>query len=121
GFTTGAMPGFIVRAVPSNEVGSATGFYQVIRGIGLSLGSALSAAVLLMHTPDGAALPALDGFRTVLVLAAGLCVVTAVVSYLLPGRHSAERALSAADAAAVDTMSEEDAELSGAGFLTTEE
>ena len=51
GFTTGAMPGFIVRAVAHSETGSAMGFYQVVRSIGLTVGSALSAAVLLAHTP----------------------------------------------------------------------
>ena len=34
GFTFAAMPGFIVRAVPPSETGSATGFYQVLRNIG---------------------------------------------------------------------------------------
>ena len=34
GFTFAAMPGFIVRAVPQRETGSATGFYQVLRSIG---------------------------------------------------------------------------------------
>ena len=41
GFSTGAMPGFIIRAVPPSETGSATGFYQVVRSIGLTVGSAL--------------------------------------------------------------------------------
>src|ERR1700722_19914042 len=50
GFTTAAMPGFIVGAVPPSETGSATGFFQVVRSIGLTVGSALSAAVLLAHT-----------------------------------------------------------------------
>ncbi len=53
GFTTGAMPGFIVRAVARSETGSATGFYQVVRSIGLTLGSAVSAAVLMAHTRTG--------------------------------------------------------------------
>src|ERR1700691_2500751 len=57
GFTTGAMPGFITRAVAQSETGSATGFYQVVRSIGLTGGRALSAAVLMAHTPHGHALP----------------------------------------------------------------
>ena len=52
GFTFAAMPGFIIRAVPTAETGSATGFYQVLRNIGLSVGSAFGAAVLLgVHPP----------------------------------------------------------------------
>ena len=34
GLTFAAMPGFIVRAVPRRETGSATGFYQVLRNVG---------------------------------------------------------------------------------------
>ena len=85
GFTTGAMPGFIVRAVAQTETGSATGFFQVVRSIGLTLGSALSAAVLMANTSPGASLPDVEGFRVALIIAAGLCLVTVVVSYVLPG------------------------------------
>jgi predicted MFS family arabinose efflux permease len=60
-FTTGAMPGFIVRAVAPSETGSATGFYQVVRSIGQTVGSALTAAVLMSHTPHGQALPDVGG------------------------------------------------------------
>jgi MFS family permease len=86
GFTTGAMPGFIVRAVVQSETGSAMGFYQVVRSIGLTVGSALSAAVLMAHTRPGQALPDVDGFKVALIIAAALCLVTAVVSFVLPGR-----------------------------------
>ena len=85
GFTTGAMPGFIVRAVAQSETGSATGFYQVVRSIGLTVGSALSAAVLMAHTRPGQALPDVDGFEVALIIAAALCLATAVVSFVLPG------------------------------------
>ena len=53
GLTFAAMPGFIVRAVPPSETGSATGFYQVMRSIGLSVGSTLAAAILTAYTPAG--------------------------------------------------------------------
>src|SRR3984957_15890487 len=86
GFTTGAMPGFIVRAVAHRETGSAMGFYQVVRSIGLTVGSALSAAVLMAHTRPGQALPAVDGFEVALIIASALCLATAVVSFVLPGR-----------------------------------
>ena len=46
GLTYAAIPGIIVRAVPESETGSATGFYQVVRYIGFSIGSALAASVL---------------------------------------------------------------------------
>ncbi len=86
GFTTAAMPGFIVRAVPPSETGSAMGLYQVMRSIGSSVGSALSAAVLLAHTRHGQTLPDVDGFTVTLIIAAALCLITAMVSFALPGR-----------------------------------
>jgi MFS family permease len=114
GFTFAAMPGFIVRAVPPDETGSAMGFYQVLRSIGLSVGSALAAAVLTAYTHAGATFPTAGGFHTTLLLACGLCLLTAVLTYILPGTatptalsHGAERLL------------EEEAEIGGAGLLLT--
>jgi len=85
GFTFAAMPGFIVRSVPAAETGSATGFYQVLRNIGLSVGSALGAAVLLARTQPGATFPDLGGFRVALLMSAGLGLVTALLAFVLPG------------------------------------
>ncbi len=85
GFTFAAMPGFIVRAVPASETGSATGLYQVLRNIGLSIGSALGAAVLLAFTAEGHTYPDVTGFRVALLVSAGLGVLTAVLSFVLPG------------------------------------
>jgi len=120
GFTTGAMPGFIVRAVAPTETGSATGFYQVVRSIGLTLGSAVSAAVLTAHTPTGQALPDVGGFRDTLLIAAGICVATAAASFVLPGRDR-ERGLghgTPRDPALEAAM--EEAELAGAGLMLAE-
>jgi MFS family permease len=85
GFTFAAMPGFIVRAVPPGETGSATGFYQLLRSVGLSLGSALSAAILAAYTHHGHIYPTAEGFQITLLTASAICVGTAVLSYLLPG------------------------------------
>ena len=62
GFTFAAMPGFVVRAVPASETGSAMGVYQVLRSIGLSLGSALAAAVLITYTRRAIPIPATRAF-----------------------------------------------------------
>jgi hypothetical protein len=66
-------------------------FYQVVRSIGLTVGSALSAAVLMAHTRPGQALPGVGGFEVALVIAAALCLATAVVSFALPGRVPSPR------------------------------
>jgi predicted MFS family arabinose efflux permease len=86
GFTFAAMPIFIVRAVPASETGSAMGFYQVVRSIGLSVGSALAAAILAASTPAGRIIPRFGGFHVTLLVASLLSVVAAVISYVLPGR-----------------------------------
>jgi MFS family permease len=121
GFTTGAMPGFIIRAVPQSETGSATGFYQVVRSIGLTLGSALSAAVLMAHTQPGHTLPDAAGFETALLLAAGLCLVTALVSYVLPGRTPPPGGLSADEEEDLEMLMKEEAELGGVGLAAGEQ
>ncbi|MCU1494411.1 MAG: Sugar transporter [Acidimicrobiaceae bacterium] len=108
GFTFAAMPGFIVRAVPVSETGSATGFYQVLRSIGLSVGSALAAAILTASTPANRIIPRFGGFHATLLVAASLAAVAAVLSYLLPGR-SVQRPSRVTEQ--VEQVMEEEAEL----------
>ncbi len=112
GFTFAAMPGFIVRAVPPSETGSAMGFYQVLRSIGLSVGSALAAAVLTAYTHAGRTNPTIEGFRITLLVATGLCILALVVSYLLPGKDADRRPGLSEE---VEEMMEEEAEVEGAG------
>jgi MFS family permease len=120
GFTFAAMPGLIVRSVPRSETGSATGLYQVLRNIGLSIGSASSAAVLHAYTRDGHSIPAAGGFEAALCIAAALSVATAVLSFLLPGeRASTARArLSTTERAELELMMEEEAEIAGMGLMS---
>ena len=113
GFTFAAMPGLIVRAVPPAETGSALGFYQVWRSVGLSVGSALAAAILTANTARGGAIPHLHGFRDTLLVAAALSVAAGAVGYLLPGRLPT---LSAAETEAVQRIEEEEAELAATAF-----
>jgi MFS family permease len=114
GFTFAAMPGFIVASVKPSETGSAMGFYQVLRSIGLALGSAVSGGILAMYTSSGSEFPSVNGFRITLIIGAGLCLATAVTSYVLPGRSKrGPEQVSAAEA----EFQEENAELSGAGLM----
>jgi MFS family permease len=91
GLTYAAIPGIIVRAVPESETGSATGFYQVVRYIGFSVGSALAASVLASETPAGSRLPRLAGYTTVTWIGIAICVAAAILAWVLPGRSPVGR------------------------------
>jgi predicted MFS family arabinose efflux permease len=119
GFTSGAMPGFILRAVSNAETGSATGFYQVVRSIGLTLGSAVSSAVLMAHTPRGQSLPTAAGFRDTLFIGVGVGVLTAVLSFVLPGRRAVRQrpALTGDESHMLEEIMEQEAELAGTGLV----
>ena len=123
GFTFAAMPGFIIRAVPTAETGSATGFYQVLRNIGLSVGSAFGAAVLLAYTPHGASLPDLDGFRVALLISAGLGLLTAVLAFVLSGSTTADgnHAATGTPLDVVELRMEEEALLDASGAMLMDE
>ena len=102
GCTFAAMPGLIVRAVPSHQTASAMSFNTVLRYIGYAAGSALSATVLAAHTARGQALPSSAGYSTVAAIGVAVWGVAAGVSFLLPhpclgaGRPAPERQLAEA-------------------------
>jgi predicted MFS family arabinose efflux permease len=91
GCTFAAMPGLIVRSVPRAETGSAMSFNQVLRYVGYSAGSALSATVLEAHTAAGSALPSDDGYGAAALLGCVVWAVTVVVGLVLPRRRAAVR------------------------------
>jgi MFS family permease len=88
GCTFAALPGLIVGNVPAHETGSAMSFNQVLRYVGYSMGSALSATVLEAHTPAGRRLPEAGGYTTVALLGIAVLVVAGIVSTVVPGRES---------------------------------
>jgi predicted MFS family arabinose efflux permease len=117
GFTFAAIPGLITRSVPPREVGSAMGFYQVVRSIGFSAGSALVASILASHEVAGASFPAVGGYTSALWLGAGIAVLATLVAVCLaPGE---ERAARPADEAELETW-RDDAELASAGLIDGE-
>jgi len=117
GFTFAAMPGFIVRAVLPSETGSATGFYQLLRSVGLSVGSALAAAILTAYTHSGHIYPTAEGFQITLLTASAVCAGTAILSYLLPGRMPSGQPM----AEEVGHLLEQEAEAAAAGLLLADE
>ncbi|MFF9351310.1 MFS transporter [Streptomyces sp. NPDC014734] len=83
GFNFAITPGLIVGGVPAHETGSAMSFNQVVKYIGYSAGSALSAMVLQAATAPGRSLPSGDGYRTTGLLGSGVWAATAVVGLIL--------------------------------------
>ncbi|SCG72745.1 Predicted arabinose efflux permease, MFS family [Micromonospora inositola] len=81
------MPGMITRAVPAQETGSAMSFNQVLRYVGYSTGSALSAAMLAAHTADGHRYPSASGYTVAAFLGVALWLMSLAAGVLLPTRH----------------------------------
>ena len=115
GYTFATIPGLIVRSVPEHETESAMGFYQVVRYIGFSLGSALTASVLAAHTPRGAHQPTVSGFTTALLISAAVCIGAAVMAWFL---SAGSPVVSASQA--LQRFETEDAELAAAGVVGLE-
>ena len=59
------------------------GFYQVVRYLGFSLGSALAASVLASRTATGSRLPSAGGYTMVFAIAAGISVVAATATHFV--------------------------------------
>jgi MFS family permease len=112
GLTYAAIPGIIVRAVPESETGSATGFYQVVRYIGFSVGSALAASVLASATPAGSHLPTVSGYHALTWIGVGICIIAALFAWILPAVDRGGREPSAEEL----RREEEEAELASAGL-----
>ena len=97
-----AFPGLIISAVPPHETGSAMSLNQVLRYVGFAIGSALAATVLAAATAPGTAAPGSSGYGTIAVIGFGVCLTTAVVTWLIPGRASARRPVAAGRAGAAE-------------------
>jgi len=70
--------------VPISETGEATGFNTLVRSVGASLGSQISAAILTGSVIAGSVLPSDDGYTTAFIASAAIAVVAAAVSLAIP-------------------------------------
>lgn len=113
GFTYAAIPGLITRSVPAHEVGSAMGFYQVVRSIGFSVGSALVASVLAAHEVAGASFPAESGYLLALWIGTGVCAGAALVAIALSPQKGEEGGPPSVE---LEQLARDDAELASAGI-----
>jgi MFS family permease len=79
-----AFPALIISTVPPRETGSAMSLNQVLRYVGFSIGSALTATVLAASTAPGAAAPSGRGYDTLAVAGIAVCLAAALVTWLVP-------------------------------------
>ncbi|HEY1853943.1 MAG TPA: MFS transporter [Solirubrobacterales bacterium] len=110
GFTYAAIPGLIARSVPASEVGSAMGFYQVVRSIGFSVGSALVASVIAVNEVAGSAFPAVGGYTLALWVGTVICLLAALVALVLSPRPPRPPTTEE------ERLARDDAELASAGI-----
>jgi MFS family permease len=87
GFAVAAMPNLIVDAVPHAQTGEATGFNALVRSVGSSLGSQVSAAIIAGSA--GVAGPTDSGFTIAFLASAAVALVASVIAGLIPAlpRH----------------------------------
>ncbi|MHA7176211.1 MFS transporter [Arthrobacter sp. Sr24] len=82
----GAMPSIIMSAVPLSETASANGFNTLMRSLGTTVGAAVIGLVLAQMTIPlgGVEVPSEAGFRTALIIGAGVSVVAALIAAFIP-------------------------------------
>ncbi|MDX6254644.1 MAG: hypothetical protein QOJ11_978 [Frankiales bacterium] len=120
GFSIGAsfavMPRMIMAATPLSETSSALALNQVLRTVGYSIGSALSATVLTAHTAKGAIFPANSGYTVAAVISMALLLGTAALSFVLPRQAAADERLDVEQ----ELLAEDNADAAISGTLTLE-
>src|SRR5215472_12457904 len=105
GFGVGSVyavnPLQITGGVPATETGSAISFYQLIRTVAYSIASALSAAILILGTPAGHAVPVNAAYSAAALVSTAVLVAALVGSIFAVAakRPGTAPAPSAADSA----------------------
>jgi EmrB/QacA subfamily drug resistance transporter len=84
GLAYAAMPNLIVDAVPRHRTGEATGFNTVVRSIGSSLGSQVTAAILAGSVLASTGLPSDSGYTTAFLVSAGVALVAGLTAMAIP-------------------------------------
>jgi MFS family permease len=86
GFAYASMPALINAAVPISETAAANGINALARSLGTAISSAVIGAILagMTVTFAGSELPSMAGFRTVMIVAAGVAGLAAILALLIP-------------------------------------
>ncbi|MGX7681668.1 MFS transporter [Jatrophihabitans sp. DSM 45814] len=117
GCSFAVMPRMIVSAIPAEETSSALASNQVLRTIGYSIGSALAATILTAHTAAASEFPSDKGYTVGAFVAIALCLIAAVLSWVLPS----PRGVAAPFTADQELEIEEDVDAAISGTLTLEQ
>jgi len=84
GLAFAAMPNLIMDAVPLAQTGEATGINALIRSVGSSLGSQVTASILTASVVASTALPTGHGFQVAFLSAAGMSIFAGLMAMLIP-------------------------------------
>jgi EmrB/QacA subfamily drug resistance transporter len=82
GLAFAAMPNLIIEAVPAHQTGEATGFNALVRSVGSSLGSQVSATILAGSAIAGVATDA--GFTRAFAVSAVVAACAGAVAVVIP-------------------------------------
>jgi EmrB/QacA subfamily drug resistance transporter len=82
GLAFAAMPNLIIEAVPAQQTGEATGFNALVRSVGSSLGSQVSATVLASSAIAG--IPTDAGYTRAFAVSAVVAVCAGVAAIFIP-------------------------------------
>ncbi len=82
GLAFAAMPNLIIDAVPARQTGEATGFNALVRSVGSSLGSQVSATILAASAVAG--IPTDQGFTDAFAVSAVIAACAGVVALFIP-------------------------------------
>ena len=82
GLAFAAMPNLIIEAVPAQQTGEATGFNALVRSVGSSLGSQVSATVLASSAVAG--IPTDAGYTRAFAVSAVVAVCAGVAAMFIP-------------------------------------
>src|SRR4051794_2148801 len=84
GLAFAAMPNLIMEAVPPAQTGEATGFNALVRSVGASVGTQVTATILTGSIAAGALLPSSSGYTDAFVVSAAVTAVAAVAAVAIP-------------------------------------
>jgi MFS family permease len=85
GLAFAAMPNLVLEAVPPHQTGEATGFNALVRSVGSSLGSQVSATLLAASALAG--VPRDSGFTHAFAVSAAIAACAGAVALVIP-RHA---------------------------------